>query len=52
MTLPWNMPLLTQLQNVWGCGSTKISPLTGLVGRLAALPHAAAAGVIFSRQKF
>jgi len=24
-----------------------MSPLTGLVGRLAALPHAAAAGVIF-----
>jgi hypothetical protein len=41
------MPLLTELEKILGCDATKMSPLTGLVGWLAALPHAAAAGVIF-----
>jgi hypothetical protein len=35
------MPLLTELENVLGCDSTKMSPLTGL-----------AVGMIFSGQTF
>jgi hypothetical protein len=35
------MPLLTELENVLGCDSTKMSPLTGL-----------AVGMIFSGQIF
>jgi hypothetical protein len=48
------MPLLTELGNFLGCDFYKyVAPERGWVGfRLAALPHAAAAGVIFSRQIF
>jgi hypothetical protein len=48
------MPLLTELGNFLGCDFYKyVAPERGLVDfRLAALPHAAAAGVIFPGQNF
>jgi hypothetical protein len=43
-----NMPLLTELENIWGCDATKISPRTGLDAVRRERRDAAAAGVVFS----